>query len=171
VRRAEAHGCAVQVARISERSRRRVREDDGMRETSGSHTTNYRDAFIEVADDCPVTRAQEPPEGKSAPSVARRQFELIAGHPYELTSDDVIFTVHAERTGIPAGEREQARAQYFSVGRPCLRSSPLGKRYGWGVHVDAEGRVALVPVGTPEYDALAADDSLEHTRAMRSKRA
>lgn len=142
-----------------------------MRTTDGKHTTNYRDAFIEVADDCPVTRAQEPPVGKGAPTVARRQFELIAQRPYELTSDDVVFTVHAERSGIPEEDRAAARAEYFSVGRPCLRSSPLGKRYGWGVHADAEGRVALVPVGTPEYDALAADDSLAHTRAMRSKRA
>ncbi|WP_344308138.1 DUF6157 family protein [Brevibacterium samyangense] len=58
----------------------------------------------------------------------------------------------------------------FARGQPCLRSSPLAKRYGWGFHYDAEGRVALVPVGSPEYEAFVTDDSLTVVKAMRSKR-
>jgi hypothetical protein len=135
------------------------------------HTTNYHGTFIEVADDCPVTVAEAPPAGKDKPTVASRQHDLIAPAPYRYTSDDVIFTVHVERAGIPEQARVAERERFFAKGQPCLRSSPLAKRYGWGIHCDAEGRVALVPVESEEYRRLAADPDLRHVKAMRSKRA
>jgi hypothetical protein len=134
------------------------------------HTTNYFDTFIEIAEDSPIEAAQEPP-AKDVPTVAQLHYELIAAQPYALTSDDVIFEAHARRAGIDEADRAAARDAFFSKGQPCLRSSPLGKRYGWGVHSDAEGRVALVPAGSDEYVRLAADPDIRHTRAMRSKRA
>ncbi|WP_298711512.1 DUF6157 family protein [Micrococcus sp. 2A] len=40
------------------------------------------------------------------------------------------------------------REAFFAKSQACLRASPLGKRHGWGLHHDAEGRVALVPLGS-----------------------
>lgn len=134
-----------------------------------SHTTNYRSTFIEVAEDCPVDRAEEPPVADK-PSIAALHYRLIAEEPYGRTSDDVLFTTHALRQGIDPDDAE-ARAAFFSKGQPCLRSSPLGKRYGWGIDHDAEGRVALVPREADEYELRAADPAIAHTRAMRSRRA
>ncbi|MGC5617681.1 DUF6157 family protein [Georgenia sp. Z1491] len=134
-------------------------------------STNYAGTFIQVADDCPVDTAERPPSGGRAPTVAALQYELISEHPYELTSDDVVFEVHGIRQSVPAESRAEARAAFFTKGQPCLRSSPLGKRYGWGIHHDADSRVALVPLGSDEYAALAADPALKQVKAMRSKRA
>lgn len=134
------------------------------------HTTNYVETFIEVAEDCPTDHAVEPPT-KDEPTIAQLHYELISAHPYAFTSDDVVFETYARRAGIPDEERDAARAAFFSKGQPCLRSSPLGKRYGWGVHHDAEGRVALVPRESAEYERFAADGDTAHTRAMRSRRA
>lgn len=134
------------------------------------HTTNYYDTFIEVAEDCPVEAAQEPPVVMNA-TIAALHYELIAAAPYTRTSDDVIFETHARRAGIPDDERDAARAAFFAKGQPCLRSSPLGKRYGWGVHSDADGRVAVYPVESDEYRRLAGDPAVAHTRALRSRRA
>lgn len=134
------------------------------------HTTNYLGTFIEVAEDCPATHAIEPP-AKADPTIAQLHYELLAEHPYTLTSDDVVFETYARRAGIAPDERDAAREAFFSKGQPCLRSSPLGKRYGWGLHHDAEGRVALVPLESADYARLAADPEVAHTRAMRSKRA
>jgi hypothetical protein len=134
------------------------------------HTTNYVDTFIEVADDCPADDGIEPPAKDSA-TVAQLHYELIAARPYALTSDEVIFETHARRAGIAEHDREVAREAFFSKGQPCLRSSPLGKRYGWGVHSDAQGRVAVYPRGSAEYARLAEDPALAHTGAMRSRRA
>lgn len=133
------------------------------------HTTNYHATFIEVADDCPTDHAVEPP-AKDEPTIAQLHYALIAQRPYALTSDDVVFETYARRAGIADGDWEAARAAFFSKGQPCLRSSPLGKRYGWGIHHDADGRVALVPRESAEYDRLASDTGTAHTRAMRSRR-
>ncbi len=135
-----------------------------------AHTTNYLSTFIEVAEDCPVDHAQEPPAGER-PTVAALHYRLIAEEPFSRTSDDVIFATHAIRQGIDDADRDAAREAFFFKGQPCLRSSPLGKRYGWGILHDAQGRVALVPREAEEYTRLAADPTLAHTRAMRSKRA
>ena len=137
-------------------------------EAMATHTTNYLETFIEVAEDCPTDHAEEPPVAES-PSIAALHHRLIVEEPYSRTSDDVIFETHALRRGI-AIDDAAAREEFFSKGQPCLRSSPLGKRYGWGIHHDAEGRVALVPRESEQYVLLAADPDLAHTRAMRSKR-
>ncbi|PJJ72875.1 hypothetical protein CLV46_2452 [Diaminobutyricimonas aerilata] len=134
-------------------------------------TTNYYDTFIAIAPDCPVASAEAPAARGDKPTVAQLQYELIAAHPYGSTSDDVLFAVHAERQGIPEPERAVERERFFARSQACLRSSPLGKRYGWGLHHDAQGRVALVPVGSEEYRRLETDPALTQTRAMRSKRA
>lgn len=138
------------------------------------HSTNYFNTFIEVAEDCPAAAASVPPERATA-SVAELTFRMISEAPYRHTSDDVVFTVWADRRGVPEADRDQAREQFFAKGQPCLRASDLGKRYGWGLHCDAGGRVALVPVGSDEYARLAAGHAPDGTpvavvRAMRSRR-
>lgn len=134
-----------------------------------AHTTNYVDTFIEVAEDCPADHATEPPVAEK-PSIAATHYRLIAERPYSRTSDDVVFETYALRNEI-AVDDAVARAAFFAKGQPCLRSSPLGKRYGWGLHHDTEARVALVPRESEQYAALAADPEVAHTRAMRSRRA
>ncbi|MDR6866666.1 hypothetical protein J2Y69_001259 [Microbacterium resistens] len=133
------------------------------------HTTNYLSTFIEVAEDCPAERATEPPMGER-PTIASLHYRLIAEAPGTWTSDDVIFETWALRQDVSDEDRAAAREAFFAKGQACLRSSPLGKRYGWGILHDAEGRVSLVPRESEEYALLAADPELAHTRAMRSRR-
>ena len=45
------------------------------------HTTNYFDAFIEVAEDTKAVAGTVPP-ARATKSVAEMQYELIANHPY-----------------------------------------------------------------------------------------
>jgi hypothetical protein len=135
------------------------------------HTTNYINTFIEVAEDCPVTTALMPPDKAGEKTIAGLQFEIVKKNPYRYTSDDVIFQVHAQRNEITKAEMAKERELFFSKGQPCFRSSPLAKRYGWGVHSDAKGRIAIYPMESAEYQKLSKDKNLEHVKAMRSKRA
>lgn len=134
------------------------------------HTTNYENAFIEVAEDCPATAGEMPPVKADNKTVANLQFDMLYEHPYKYTSDDVIFGVYARRNEIAKGEAEEARKQFFSKGQACMRASPLTKRYGWGVHSDEHGRIAIYGLETPEYKKLLKDKSLLHVKAMKSKR-
>ncbi|MFC0672794.1 DUF6157 family protein [Brachybacterium hainanense] len=133
-------------------------------------STNYHDTFIQVAEDCPVDRGEAPPVRAASPTAAQLQFELLSAAPYTMTSDDLLFAVHALRHGIAQEERERERSAFFARSQACLRASPLPKRYGWGLHHDDRGRVALVASGTPEYAQLAADPAIAQVRAMRSSR-
>ena len=132
---------------------------------------NYYNTFIEVADDCSAPLAEVPPLKGDKATVAVIHFELIAEHPYAYTQEDILFETYARTHAIPDSEREAERAKFFSKGQPCLRTSPLCKRYGWGFHHDAEGRVALYPRGSAEYEQFASADEVKHLKGMRSKRA
>jgi len=139
---------------------------------------NYTDTFIAVADDCRATKGTVPPIKPENPSVAARTYQMIAEHPYQFTSGDVIFTVFADRHSVPADERASARAAFYSRGQPCLRCSDLGKRYGWGIHADGQGRIALYGVDTAAYAEFVrgqrrgeSGEPIAVTRAMRSSRA
>lgn len=102
--------------------------------------------------------------------MANLQYEMLSEQPYKFTSDDVLFGVYALRKEVPEEAMEEERERYFSKGQPCFRASPLTKTYGWGVHSDEEGRIALYGVETDEYRRLQADESVVKVRAMRSKR-
>lgn len=133
-------------------------------------TTNYYNTFIEIAEDCPTLAAEVPPVKGENLSVANLQFDMIMANPYKYTSDEVIFSIYAQRNGI-VSNLEQERAAFFSKGQACLRASPLTKRYGWGIHHDAEGKVALFPAESVEYRQFSASSEVKHTKGMRSKRA
>lgn len=135
------------------------------------HTTNYVNTFIEVADDCPVAKAELPPKKGEKLTVANLQFDMLYDHPYRYTSDGVIFDTHALRREIPKNEWPEARTIFFSKRQACLRSSPLGKRYGWGIHHDENSRVAIYPRESAAYAKFIKDKSISHVKAMRSKRA
>ncbi len=135
-----------------------------------THSTNYYNTFIEIAEDCPVDFGDMPASGKEKKTVAEMQYDLIAKHPYRFTSDEVVFRIFAEKKDLLPSEYEQARSDFFSKGQPCLRASPLGKRYGFGIHYDPEGRMALYGAETAEYKQFMADPAVKKLKAMRTSR-
>lgn len=134
------------------------------------HTTNYINTLIEIAEDSTATVGIAPPVKGNKKTIANTQFDLLDEHPYEYTSDDVIFGVFAARNEIAAEEIAAERERFFAKGQPCLRTSPLAKSYGWGIHSDSEGKVALIAADSVEYQALVADQAVTKVKAMRSKR-
>lgn len=134
------------------------------------HTTNYFNTLVEVADDCPVEQSEIPPIRGEKRSVANMQYDILSEAPYKYTSDEIFFTIFAKRKDVVDSELENAREQFFSKGQPCFRASPLTKRYGWGVHSDTNGKVALVARESDVYEALQKDDTIKKVKAMRSKR-
>ncbi|HTE23697.1 DUF6157 family protein [Flavitalea sp.] len=134
------------------------------------HTTNYTNTFIAVADDCPVSSAEIPVMKVDKPTAATLQFEMIKKNPYRYDSDSVIFHVYASKNDLTKSELKDEREKFFSKGQPCLRASPLTKRYGWGVHSNEEGKVAIFAVDSKEYKKFLNDKSLNQIKAMRSNK-
>ncbi|WP_019540452.1 DUF6157 family protein [Proteiniphilum acetatigenes] len=131
-----------------------------------THTTNYFNTLIEMAEDTKVNCGTIPP-AKDKKTVAEMQYELLDGNPYKYSSDDVLFLVYAERNNIPQDEYPEAREQFFSKGQPCMRTSPLTKNYGFGIHSNGEGKIALFGMETKEYQQLLADTTVKKIKAMK----
>lgn len=133
------------------------------------HTTNYFDTFIEVAEDTKVTIGTTPPE-KDKPTVAEMQYRLISANPYKYSSDDILLMVYAEKNNITKEVLEQARVEFFSKGQACLRASPLTKSYGFGIHSNNKGKIALYAMESEEYKNFLNDKAVKKVKAMRSSR-
>ena len=124
------------------------------------HTTNYANTLVTASPDSPVSVGTIP---EKRGSVAAVQHELLA-EPYAMTSDDLLFEAHRRRGG------EKTREEFFAKPQACLRASPLVKLFGWGIHHDAEGRIAAFGMESVEYRRLLDDPSVKKTPGMRSRR-
>ena len=133
---------------------------------------SYTDTLILVADDCPATTGVVPPERGGKKSVLAIEYELLSRNPYRYTEGDLLFEVHVRHKQLAKDEIDKRgaaiRDELLSTPHPCLRASALPKTYGWGVHYDAQGRIAIYPAGSDDYRRLSAGKTV---KAMRSKRA
>ena len=135
---------------------------------------NYYDTLIAVADDCPVTTSVVPTARNGKKTVAVIQYEMLANNPHVYTQEDVLFQSWFQRqdqTAKSEDEVAELRKAFFAKPQACLRSSPLPKRYGWGLLFDREGRVALCPMESEEYRRFLTGDRVKVLKALRSSRA
>lgn len=134
------------------------------------YTTNYFNTLIEVAEDCPVLQAEKPGLNANKATIATIQYELIARHPYSISSDDLLFQLFSAKNELVESELAAQRERFFSKGQPCLRTSPLAKRYGFGIHFDTNGKMAIYGIETDVYKELLNDDSVNKVKAMRNSK-
>ncbi|MBD1380622.1 DUF6157 family protein [Metabacillus arenae] len=137
---------------------------------------NYYQTFITVAPDCPVLEGLIPPARKKGPTKPLIEYELLSKSPYTYTQEDLLFEVYIRHKAIPEEELEargaQIKDEFFQKPQACLRASMLPKKYGWGLHFDEAGKIALYSVNSPEYQGFQKnkDDKLSVLSAMRSSR-
>lgn len=112
---------------------------------------NYYNTFITVSPDCPAERGIVPPDKKTGKTKPGIEYEMLSEHPYTYTQEQMLFEVHARHKEIPAEELEQSKIQFYAKPTACFRASMLAKKYGWGIHFDEAGRMAIVPMESPEY--------------------
>lgn len=136
---------------------------------------NYVNTFIAIAADSQTRSGIAPPARGAQKTIAQLEYDMIARKPYAYTQEDVQFAVHVQRAGVDAAQLKAQRAalwnEFFSKPMACMRCSPLAKTYGWGLHFDEAGKVALVATDSADYQRLSSSAAISQTRAMRSKRA
>ena len=132
------------------------------------YTTNYQNSFIEAAEDCPVNKGEIPPVKNAGKTTANMQYDMLCNNPYKFTSDEILFQCYIIKNDLQEKDPAQLKEQFFSKGQPCFRASPLTKRYGWGIHYNNEGKMALFGCETKEYKTFSKDKTLKILKAMRS---
>jgi len=70
-----------------------------------------------------------------------------------------------------SGQLDELREQFFAKPKACFRASPLVKKYGWGIHYDHDGKVALYEIESALYRQFLQSDDVKKLKGMRSKRA
>lgn len=132
------------------------------------------DQFIEVAPDSPTQKSIVPQQKNGKPTIATIEYELLNRKPYAYTLSELKFATHVQHKQIPPTEvkahGKQLREEFFAKPYACMRGSPLTKQYGWGVHYDEQGKIAIYPAESKEYERFVADKSMKKFFAMRSKR-
>ncbi|MBD2870648.1 DUF6157 family protein [Paenibacillus arenilitoris] len=137
---------------------------------------NYYNTFITVSPDCPAEFGTVPPDKKDGRTKPGLEYELAAGHPYGYTQEEMLYEVHVRHKGyspeVLAEKGEEIRAEFFSKPKACFRASMLPKKYGWGVHFNEEGKMALVPMESEAYHRFASNEEgkLKVVPGMRSSK-
>jgi hypothetical protein len=137
---------------------------------------NYYNTFITVSGDCPTERGLIPPEKKNGKSKPRIEYELVHNQPYTFTQKELMFQTHVLHKEISEEELAlrgtEIRSAFFSKPMACMRASMLPKKYGWGLHFNEEGKVALVARESEAYDRFAGgeDARLKVLAGMRNSR-
>jgi Family of unknown function (DUF6157) len=132
--------------------------------------------FVQIAPDSTATKALIPEARDDKKTIQVIQYELLSAQPYSLTLHDLIFEVFIRRNHISSTDLELHKTtiwtELFSKNHPCMRASMLPKKYGWGVHYDAAGKIALHRVESASYQQLSAfGEGVQKVEfAMRSKR-
>ena len=70
------------------------------------HTTNYRNTFIEIAEDSKITKGEMPPLKGEKKTVANLQFDMLYDSPYHYTSDEVLFSCLLYTSPSPRDKRQ-----------------------------------------------------------------
>ena len=136
---------------------------------------SYKNTLIEIAPDATNTTGLIPkPRGQNETKV-QIEFRLLIENPYAFTQDELIFAIALERENIDEqklskAERQKRWDDMFTKPHPCMRASSLTKKHGWGAHYNHEGRIALVEVGSQNYQRLLNDEGVVKHKAMRSKK-
>lgn len=128
---------------------------------------SYTNAFITLAPDCPITVGQVP---RQPMSIAGLEHALLLGFPYRYTSPDLIFEVQQRHKNVQDAELPAFRAWLLAKLRPCMRLSMLPKRWGWGIHFDELGRMAIYGAETSDYRHFAKRLDLRVMSARPSQR-
>jgi hypothetical protein len=133
--------------------------------------------FVQVAPDSSAIKAMIPQARGGKKTIQVIQYELLTANPYSLTLNDLIFEIFVLRNKISSSDLEIQKpvlwAELFTKPHPCMRASMLPKKYGWGVHYDAAGKIGLHAMESESYQQLAAfGGGVQKVEfAMRTKRA
>ncbi len=132
---------------------------------------SYVNTFICISEDCPVETGVVPQSNRQPKPIHLLQYELITQSPYTYTHEELLLEVNRRRDAVADDELEAYRIRLFEKKHPCLRASMLAKKYGWGIHYNEQGQIAIYAAGTAEYTAWLEDSGTTVVRAMRNSRA
>ncbi|MED3787314.1 DUF6157 family protein [Peribacillus frigoritolerans] len=131
---------------------------------------SYKNTLITISEDSKVSSAKVPVIRNEKPTIAYIEHDLISNNPYKFTQEDVQFKTYLIKNQMEAENAAELREQFFSKSKACFRASPLVKNYGWGIHYNNQGKIAIYDANSEMYNLLLKQDDITKLKGMRSKR-
>ncbi|TDL85949.1 hypothetical protein E2R55_23415 [Vibrio vulnificus] len=131
---------------------------------------SYKNTLITISEDSKVSSAKAPVIKNGKLTIAYIEHDLINNNPYKFTQEDVQFKTYLIKNQMEAENAAELREQFFSKSKACFRASPLVKNYGWGIHYNNQGKIAIYDVNSEMYNKLLRQDDITKLKGMRSKR-
>ncbi|MCZ0874913.1 DUF6157 family protein [Peribacillus sp. AS_2] len=131
---------------------------------------SYKNTLITISEDSKVSSAKVPVIRNEKPTIAYIEHDLINNNPYKFTQEDVQFKTYLIKNQMEAENAAELREQFFSKSKACFRASPLVKNYGWGIHYNNQGKIAIYDVNSEMYNQLLKQEDITKLKGMRSKR-
>ena len=122
-----------------------------------------QEVLILIATKCSMKRGTKPVSNREQPTIAMHQYDVLTEMPYQLTYEQLKDEVHGNRRG-----KELTREQSKTY---MMKRSELCKIWGWGVHQDKNGKLALVGCETKEYRRLVKDLQVQKEKALNPSQA
>lgn len=114
--------------------------------------------LILVAEDTQAIKAQEPPNSRIPKTIVRIAYEVLSEEDYKYSEAEYHYEVHVKRR-----EKEDLKIHNYNIKR-----SPLLQKYGWGIHRNTEGKLALVAMESERYSEL--KKTIKNTKSFRRKK-
>ncbi|MGL1933133.1 MAG: DUF6157 family protein [Desulfotalea sp.] len=113
--------------------------------------------LITISADSPTDKAIIPEnDGK----LAFLKYSVLIGNPYKYTPLDYFREVHHIKR-----EKPHLKIESYSIKR-----TELVKKFGWGIHVNDAGQIALVACDSKQYEKIFNDPSVLKQNAYRNKK-
>jgi hypothetical protein len=117
----------------------------------------YCNTLIKVASDCTVKRGTIPESNRKAFTDATVYYEVLSQNRYKLTEREFY------KESLEIRLRKKVKHKKY-----MMKRNILCKKWGWGVHFDCNGKMALVGCETNEYNKLLSDPAITKMAAYRS---
>lgn len=117
--------------------------------------------LITKSPDSKIKRAIHPANKRAHQTITQIYFEELIRNPYGFTEEELRHRVHVELR-----KRRDLKLKSYSIKR-----SELLKKYGWGLHVDSAGRLALVGCDGKRYKELTRNPRVLKISGYRTRKA
>jgi len=94
-------------------------------------------------------------------TVTTTLFDVLINHPYQYKQSEVFYEVHITRL---KKDPNSLKMESYK-----LQRSELCSLWGWGIHGDSKGRLALIPVESKKYVELVTNGSVKKKNAQVKK--
>jgi hypothetical protein len=113
--------------------------------------------LITISEDSPTDRSIVPENNGTIPYI---KYDVLISNPYKYSEREFFQEVHFVRR----------RKKHLQIENYNLKRMHLLKKYGWGVHIDLNKKIAIIPCESQRYKELLNDKSVRKSRAYRNNR-